>query len=73
MPQRFGLIGAARQIPWLFKVTDCDLNPTPFWLEPQIMLAQNYGLNDRQIRLALARIEEHADEIRIAWDRHFVS
>jgi hypothetical protein len=29
-------------------------------------------LNDRQIRLALARIEEHADEIRTAWDRHFV-
>lgn len=37
------------------------------------MLAQNYGLNDRQIRLALARIEEHVDEIRTAWDRHFVS
>lgn len=50
----------------------CPDGEAMFWLEPQIALAQNQGLNDRQIRLALTLIEEHADEIRTAWDRHFV-
>jgi hypothetical protein len=42
-----------------------------FWLEPAIELAQNYGLNDRQIRAAeeLVRIHEH--DIRAAWRKHF--
>ncbi len=42
-----------------------------FWLEPQIELAQNYGLNGRQIATALRLAEEHADEIRKAWKTHF--
>lgn len=50
----------------------CPDGEAKFWLEPQIALAQNHGLNDRQIRLALTLIEEHADEIRTDWDRHFV-
>ena len=40
-----------------------------FWVEPQIELAQNYGLNDRQIREALVRKHEH--DIRAAWRKHF--
>ena len=50
----------------------CPDGEAKFWLEPQIALAQNHGLDDRQIRIALALIEEHVDEIRTAWDRHFV-
>jgi len=42
-----------------------------FWLEPQIELAQNYGLNDRQIRAAEALIRKHENDIRSAWRRHF--
>ena len=49
----------------------CPDGEAKFWLEPQIALAQNYGLNFRQIRIAAELIEEHADEIRAAWDRHF--
>jgi len=49
----------------------CPDGEAKFWLEPQIALAQNYGLNDRQIRADTALIEEHANEIRAAWDRHF--
>jgi Domain of unknown function (DUF4160) len=41
------------------------------WLEPQIELAQNYGLNTRQINSALRLIREHEDEIREAWEAHF--
>lgn len=42
-----------------------------FWLEPSIELAQNYGLNSRQLASAQSLIEEHHDEIRAAWAAHF--
>ncbi|HVB48090.1 MAG TPA: DUF4160 domain-containing protein [Burkholderiales bacterium] len=42
-----------------------------FWLEPQIELAQNYALSDRQIRAAEALVRKHEDDIRAAWRRHF--
>ena len=42
-----------------------------FWLEPQIELAQNYGLNTRQLNRALKLVTEHEDEIREAWETHF--
>jgi Domain of unknown function (DUF4160) len=41
------------------------------WIEPQIELAQNYGLNSRQINAVLHLVEEHEDEIRKAWKKHF--
>lgn len=44
-----------------------------FWLEPRIELAQNYGLNARQVNTVLRLVEEHADEIRKAWKTHFGS
>jgi hypothetical protein len=42
-----------------------------YWLEPVIQLAQNSGLNDRQLRSAQALIEQHEQEIRGAWNDHF--
>ncbi|MGH8136263.1 MAG: DUF4160 domain-containing protein [Steroidobacteraceae bacterium] len=51
----------------------CPDGEANFWLEPHIALAQNHGLSDRQIRAAQTLIEEHANEIRAAWDRHFGS
>jgi Domain of unknown function (DUF4160) len=42
-----------------------------FWLEPEIALAQNTGLSARELRAVQRLIEERADELRIAWDRHF--
>ena len=42
-----------------------------FWLEPSIELAQNYGLNDRQIRAAEALIRRHDDDLRAAGREHF--
>ena len=44
-----------------------------FWLEPKIELAQNYGMKDKEIREAQKLIEEHGDEIRSAWKKHFGS
>ena len=42
-----------------------------FWLEPEIELAQNYGLSARGIASALRFIRRHEDEIRVAWKKHF--
>jgi hypothetical protein len=51
----------------------CDRGEAKFWIEPTIELAQNSGLGARQIRLARTLIEEHYDEIRSAWEKHFGS
>jgi len=42
-----------------------------FWLEPEIELAQNHGLDRRRITAALTLIRRHEDEIRSAWEAHF--
>lgn len=44
-----------------------------FWLEPAIELAGDYGLGPRRITIAFKIIEEHRDEIRAAWTKHFDS
>jgi len=49
----------------------CADGEAKFWLEPQIELAQNYGLNDRQIRAAEALIRKHEHDICAAWRKHF--
>jgi hypothetical protein len=40
-------------------------------MDPNIELAQNYGLTIRQMKAALKAIPEHKDEIRQAWEAHF--
>jgi hypothetical protein len=42
-----------------------------FWLEPEIELAVDYGLGTTRINAARTIIEEHGDEIRAAWRKHF--
>ena len=44
-----------------------------FWLEPSIELAQNYGLSQQEVNIALRLIREHENEIRDAWHKHFGS
>lgn len=43
-----------------------------FWLDPRLELAQNYGLSPARIKRSMSIIEEHYDEIRSAWAKHFV-
>ena len=43
-----------------------------FWLEPAIAVAQTSRLNQRQLREIRYLVEVHADEIRRAWEKHFV-
>ena len=44
-----------------------------FWMEPEIELAQNYGLRTGDLRRIQGLIEEHKDEIERAWQQHFGS
>lgn len=49
----------------------CERGEAKFWLEPNIELAQNFGMATRQIRVVKNLIEEHYDEICDAWKKHF--
>lgn len=42
-----------------------------FWLEPEIELAQDFGLGQASVRTALRVIRERESEIRAAWKKHF--
>ena len=41
------------------------------WLEPEIAIAQNYGLSPARLAAALRLVREHENEIRAAWQTHF--
>ncbi len=42
-----------------------------FWLEPDVELATNFGLSQRNVAAALRLIQEREDEVRAAWQKHF--
>lgn len=42
-----------------------------FWIEPRIELARNYGLTENDLSKVCKLIEEHENDIRGAWRRHF--
>lgn len=44
-----------------------------YWLEPQIELAMNQGLTQKQLSDALTLVQTHEEEIRNAWRIHFGS
>ncbi len=44
-----------------------------FWLEPAIDLAQFTGLSPREINDARRLVQEHENDIRSAWHKHFPS
>ena len=44
-----------------------------YWLEPDIELAKNYRLSRAQLKEIEQLIEDHGDEIKRAWKKHFGS
>ena len=42
-----------------------------FWIEPAVELFANYGLKSQQVPEARKLVEEHIDDIRRAWAKHF--
>ena len=49
----------------------CADGEAKYWLEPQIELAQNAGLSNRQLRAVQSLIKAHEHEVRAAWNKHF--
>ena len=41
------------------------------WLEPEIAIAQNYGLSPARLAATLRLVQEHENEICAAWQTHF--
>ena len=52
---------------------NCSQGEAKFWIEPEIELADNYGLRAPDLQRARRLIEEHEDEIRDAWKKHLGS
>lgn len=42
-----------------------------FWIEPVVALAENYGLKATALKKLHKIVEEHQNEIKRAWKRHF--
>lgn len=42
-----------------------------FWLEPNVELAMNQGLTQKQLSEALSLVQQHLEEIVHAWHTHF--
>ncbi len=61
----------SREEPRIHVHVHCGRGEARFWLEPDIELEENYGLRGGEIETARTLIEEHEDEIRDAWHRHF--
>ena len=49
----------------------CGDGEAKFWLEPHIELARNFRLLRSQIKEIEQIIEEHYDELKRAWEKHF--
>ena len=49
----------------------CADGEAKFWLEPEVSLAKNYGLNNSQLTEVENVVEERRDEIARAWRKHF--
>ena len=51
----------------------CQEGEAKFWLEPVVALARNWGLSPIRLSELHKIIEERADEITKAWEKHFRS
>jgi hypothetical protein len=44
-----------------------------FWLEPELRLAENHGIPDRELSTIARILERRRDEVEAAWQKHFAS
>ena len=61
----------SREEKWPHVHVQGERGEAKYWLEPEIALAQNYGLSRASLSLAARLIRENYDEIRAAWKTHF--
>ena len=46
-------------------------NRAKFWIEPSVVLANNYGFSGRELNEFKNKIEENKDLIKEKWHEHF--
>ncbi len=51
----------------------CGDGEAKVWLEPQVELAKQYGLSDKQVVEILEIVQRNKDVIRDKWRQHFNS
>lgn len=61
----------SREEPRLHVHVHHETGEAKIWLEPEIVIAQNYGLSPARLAAALRLAQEHEDEIRTTWQAHF--
>jgi len=44
-----------------------------FWMEPELEMARNHGLSQRDLKAIRGLIMERNEQIRNAWNKHFGS
>ncbi|HEY8130383.1 MAG TPA: DUF4160 domain-containing protein [Thermoanaerobaculia bacterium] len=44
-----------------------------FWLEPELDLAENHGIPNRELSTIARILERRRDEVEAAWSKHFAS
>ncbi len=49
----------------------CGDGEAKFWLEPRVELVKNFQLSQNQLKEIELIIEEHYDELKRAWKKHF--
>jgi hypothetical protein len=49
----------------------CANGEAKVWLEPEVALARNHRLSQRQLSEVIDVVKERKDEIADAWNRHF--
>jgi hypothetical protein len=49
----------------------CPDGEAKYWMEPEIELANNYGLTEQQLAEIKKVLENRHDEIHNAWNQHF--
>ncbi len=61
----------SREEPRMHVHVYCGDGEAKYWLDPEIELARNYRLSRLQLKQIEQLIEEHYDELTIAWKKHF--
>ena len=69
--QDFRVHFISREEPRMHIHVNCGHGEAKFWIQPDIMLAKNFGLTEPELRLLRGVIEERIDEIKSAWCAHF--
>ncbi len=48
-----------------------DENRAKFWVDPEVVLADSWGINPADLNKLESKVEENSDLIRRKWDEYF--